>query len=60
LDLAAPPVDGKANDECVRCFAGSAGVPRTSVIIVTGLTSRTKVVEIEGVTQEELERRLNG
>ena len=60
LDLAAPPVDGKANDECVRFFAGFAGVPRTRVRIVTGLTSRTKVVEIEGVTQEDLERRLNG
>ena len=60
LDLAAPPVEGKANDECVRFFAGFAGVPRSRVRIVTGLTSRTKVVEIEGVTQEELERRLNG
>ena len=59
LDLAAPPVDGKANDECVRFFAGLAGVPRARVRIVTGLTSRIKVVEIEGVSQEDLERRLS-
>ena len=58
LDLAAPPVDGKANDECVRFFAEFAGVPRSRVRIVTGLTSRIKVVEIEGVPQEDLERRL--
>jgi uncharacterized protein len=58
LDLAAPPVDGKANDECVRFFAELAGVPRGRVRIVTGLTSRIKVVEIEDVPQEELERRL--
>ena len=58
LDLAAPPVDGKANEECVRYFAELAGVPRGRVRIVTGLTSRMKVVEIEGVPQEELERRL--
>ena len=58
LDLAAPPVDGKANEECVRFFATFAQVPRARVRIVTGLTSRTKVVEIEGVTQEELENRL--
>jgi uncharacterized protein (TIGR00251 family) len=58
LDLAAPPVDGKANDECVRFFAEFSRVPRARVRIVTGLTSRTKVVEIEGVTQDELERRL--
>ena len=58
LALAAPPVDGKANDECVRFFAEFAGVPRTRVRIVMGLTSRLKVVEIEGVPQEDLERRL--
>jgi uncharacterized protein (TIGR00251 family) len=59
LSLAAPPVDGKANDECIRFFAEWAGVPRARVRIVTGLTSRTKVVEIEGVPQDDLERRLS-
>ncbi|MBS1856889.1 MAG: DUF167 domain-containing protein [Acidobacteria bacterium] len=58
LDLAAPPVDGKANEECIRFFAELARVPRARVRIVTGLTSRMKVVEIEGVSQEELERLL--
>jgi len=58
LSLAAPPVDGKANDECVRFFAELAKVPRSRVRIVMGLTSRLKVVEIEGVPQEELERLL--
>ena len=59
LSLAAPPVDGKANDECVRFLAELAGVPRSRVRIVMGLTSRVKVVEIEGVPQEDLERRLS-
>ena len=58
LDLAAPPVDGKANDECVRFFAELADVPRARVRIVTGATSRMKVVEIEGLGQAELERLL--
>jgi uncharacterized protein (TIGR00251 family) len=56
LDLTAPPVEGKANDECVRFLAELLGVPRARVRIVTGLTSRTKVVEIEGVTEEEFGR----
>ena len=59
LSLAAPPVDGKANDECVRFFAEFAAVPRSRVRILTGLTSRLKVVEIEGVPQEDLERLLS-
>jgi uncharacterized protein len=58
LDLAAPPVDGKANDECVRFFAEWAGVPRSRVRIVTGATSRTKVVEIEGMEEADLDARL--
>lgn len=58
LDLAAPPVDGKANAECIRFFAELAGVARGKVRIVTGAAARMKVVEIEGVAQEDLERRL--
>ena len=58
VDLAAPPVDGKANEECVRFFAELAGVPRSRVRILTGFTNRTKVVEIEGVAQIELEKLL--
>jgi uncharacterized protein (TIGR00251 family) len=57
LDLAAPPVEGKANEECIRYLAELAGVARSRVRIVTGATSRTKVVEIEGVSQDELDER---
>ena len=58
LDLAAPPVDGKANEECVRFFAELTEVPRARVRIVRGLTGRMKVVEVEGMAQAELESRL--
>ena len=56
LDLTAPPVEGKANEECVRFLAELVGVPRARVRIVAGLTSRTKVVEIEGITREQFSR----
>jgi uncharacterized protein len=58
LDLAAPPVDGKANDECVRFFAELAGVPKSRVRIVSGATSRLKLVDIEGVSQDALDKLL--
>ena len=60
LDLAAPPVDGKANEACLRFFAELARVAQSRVRIVLGLTSRTKVIEIDGVSQETLESRLSG
>jgi uncharacterized protein len=55
LDLAAAPVDGKGNEECIRFFAGRFGVARAQVRIVTGLTSRMKVVEIKGIAQESVD-----
>jgi uncharacterized protein (TIGR00251 family) len=58
LDLAAPPVDGKANEECVRWFAETAGVARSRVRVVSGATARLKVIEVEELGQAELERRL--
>jgi hypothetical protein len=59
LRVAAPPVDGKANQECIRLLAELAGVPRTAVRIVRGESARTKIVEIDGIGQQELERRLS-
>ena len=46
--LAAPPVEGKANDALVEFLAGYFGVPKRSVRIAAGLRSRRKRVIIEG------------
>jgi uncharacterized protein YggU (UPF0235/DUF167 family) len=48
LQLAAPPVDGKASEACVAYVAELAGVAKSRVRIVSGATGRMKVVEIEG------------
>ena len=50
--LHAPPVDGAANEPLVRLLAERLGVPRRSVHVVAGTTSRAKTVEIEGTTEE--------
>ncbi len=44
--LAAPPAEGKANDELVRFLARESGVARGDVRIVRGASSRLKVVEV--------------
>lgn len=46
--LAAPPVDGAANERLVRFLAETFDVPRSSIRIVSGHAGRTKTVEIEG------------
>jgi uncharacterized protein YggU (UPF0235/DUF167 family) len=52
--VSAPPVDGKANAELCSLVAELAGVPRSRVSIVRGLSSRDKVVRVEGVDAREL------
>ena len=52
----APPVDGAANAALVDLLAGSLGVPRRSVRVVSGETARLKVVDIEGVDAAAIER----
>jgi len=58
LALTAPPVEGKANEACVRFLAEYLGVPRSSITIVAGESGRQKVIRIGGMTAEELGRRL--
>lgn len=45
--LAAPPVDGAANEELVRVLAAALDLPRRSVSIVRGETSQKKLVAVE-------------
>lgn len=49
IRLAAPPVDGEANDELVRFLAKTLGVPKSAILIVRGATGRRKVVRVGGV-----------
>jgi len=59
VSLTAPPVDGKANDACVEFFAKLLKLPRSSVTIAAGQTSRNKVIRIAGLSAEEVKTRLN-
>jgi uncharacterized protein len=52
IRLSAPPVDGAANDALVIFLADIFAVPRRSVRILAGETSRSKIVEIDGVTAQ--------
>jgi len=54
VHVAAPPVEGAANDALVRLLARELGVPRAAVRIVSGATARRKIVAVEGVTRTAL------
>ncbi len=57
--VAAPPVKGKANKELCAFLGKALGVSKTSITIVSGYTSRRKVLTINGLSQEEVSRRLS-
>jgi uncharacterized protein (TIGR00251 family) len=54
IRLAAPPVDGAANEELVRFLADALSVPRAAIRLVSGQTSRSKVITIVGVAPEQV------
>ncbi|MBI2761626.1 MAG: DUF167 domain-containing protein [Chloroflexi bacterium] len=56
--LTAPPFDGKANDALVRLLARRLGVPQRDVRVVRGQSGRDKVVEVDGLDEAEVARRL--
>ena len=58
IALTAPPIEGRANEACIELLAEFLKVPRSSVTIAAGETSRNKVIRIAGISAVELRRRL--
>jgi uncharacterized protein (TIGR00251 family) len=56
IRVTAPPVDGLANEALIEFLSRELDVPRRNVCIVSGLSSRTKVVEISEVALETIQR----
>ena len=60
IRLNAPPVEGKANDGLIEFLADLLNLGRAQIEIVTGLTSRHKVVRVRGATGKQIEEKLVG
>jgi uncharacterized protein len=58
LSLTAPPVEGRANEACIEFFANLLKLPRSSITIAAGQTSRNKVIRVTGLSAAEVQRRL--
>jgi hypothetical protein len=56
--VAAAPVEGKANESMLRMLAKALGVAASSVTLVSGAQSRVKVVEVDGLSAEEIKARI--
>ncbi len=58
LALTAPPIEGRANDACVQFLAELLRVPRSSVTIAAGQSSRSKVIRVAGLNAADVRSRL--
>jgi hypothetical protein len=54
----APPVEGAANEAVVKVLAKALGVAKRAVTIVSGAGSRSKVIEVRGMTAADARARL--
>jgi len=58
--VAAPPVEGAANQALLRLLAAELDVPRRDVRLIAGASGRTKLVAVEGIEPEALTERWPG
>jgi uncharacterized protein (TIGR00251 family) len=58
IALTTPPVEGRANETCIEFLAKVLKVPRSSVTIAAGETSRNKVIRVAGLSAADVRQRL--
>jgi hypothetical protein len=58
LALTAPPIEGRANEACIEFIAKLLNVPRSSVTIAAGESSRQKLIRVAGVRAAQVEEKL--
>ena len=58
VKVRARPQRGLATEAALRLLAGRLNVPRSRLALVRGATSRDKLIEVEGLSEDELRARL--
>jgi uncharacterized protein len=59
LALTAPPVEGRANEGCIEFLAKVLSVPRSSITIAAGESSRNKLIRVAGLSADEVRNRIS-
>jgi uncharacterized protein (TIGR00251 family) len=58
IRLAAPPVDGEANDELIRFLKKKLGIPASQITLIRGQSSKMKDVLCQGISSVDARSRL--
>lgn len=60
VKLAAQPIEGKANRALIAMLGDMLHVPKSRIRVILGQVARDKVVEVDGLDQDEVIARLRG
>jgi len=55
LKITSPPVEGKANEACIRVLSDLLGVRKSQITILSGHKSRNKRISVSGIGKEDVE-----
>jgi uncharacterized protein (TIGR00251 family) len=56
IKITAPPVEGRANGECIRFISDLLRIRKSAVSIIAGEKSKNKTVLVTGMTAQEIEK----
>ena len=59
IKVTSPPVEGAANDACIKLLAKELGLKKSQMEISSGAKSRKKTVRIKDINKAELEMKIN-
>jgi uncharacterized protein (TIGR00251 family) len=59
IKVTAPPVEGAANEACIKLLAKELGLKKSQVEISAGAKSRKKTVMVNSISKTELEMKIN-
>ena len=59
IKVTAPPVEGAANEACIKLLAKELGLKKSKMEISSGAKSRKKTVLIKDISKAELETKIN-
>jgi uncharacterized protein (TIGR00251 family) len=59
ISLTTPPTDGRANDALIAFLAAHLKVPRASIALLTGATSRSKTLRVAGKSAAQIQAALS-
>ncbi|NQU03827.1 MAG: YggU family protein [Syntrophaceae bacterium] len=60
VKITAAPVDGKANNECIKFLSDKLGIKKSRISIISGHKSKNKKIAISGMTKKDMETIISG